>query len=168
MKKNLEIKCKVRDFKKIKAILDNFRNLHYSVENQTDIYYKIKTGRLKLRIINNENGNLIFYDRCEQINKRISNYIISATDDFSELDAILRKQFKVLVTVHKKREIYNYKNIRIHLDKVKDLGRFLEVEIIFKNSGKANSQMKEIISKLNLNEKTFIKESYSDLLIKKS
>lgn len=168
MNKNLEIKCEVSVFKNIKKILENFRNYSYSKEKQTDIYYKVNSGRLKLRIINNKSGNLIFYDRNEQTNKRISNYIISATDNFSELDLILRKQFKVLVTVDKKREIYIYKNIRFHLDSVKDLGKFLEVEIIFNNHKEANLQMNEIISKLKLIENNFIKESYSDLLIKKS
>ncbi|MEO8210306.1 MAG: class IV adenylate cyclase [bacterium] len=168
MNKNYEVKCKIKSFKKIRDIIVQLNNFSYSAENQSDIYYKVNKGRLKLRIINNRSGNLIFYQRSEQTNKKISRYIISQTNNFSELNTILRKQLKVLVIVSKKREIYIYKNIRIHLDTVKKLGKFLEVEIIYNNLESAKFQMKEIIAALNLNQFPFIRESYSDLLIKKS
>ena len=98
--------------------------------------------------------------------KRISKYIISQTENFKELDLILRKQFKVLVSVVKKREIFILKNIRFHLDNVKTLGKFLEIEIVYNNFSKAKVQMNELIAMLNLDEKIFIKKSYSDLLLK--
>jgi adenylate cyclase class 2 len=168
LNKNYEIKCKVANYKKLKNSINKIKNFAYSVEKQIDIYYKVNHGRLKLRIINDGKGALIFYEREEQTNKRISKYIISETNNFIQLDAILRKQFKVLISVQKKREVYIYRNIRIHLDYIKNLGRFLEIEIIYENLKNAKSQMKKIISKLNLNENDFIKESYSDLLITKS
>ncbi|MDQ3019918.1 MAG: class IV adenylate cyclase [Bacteroidota bacterium] len=167
MNKNYEIKCRVENYREIKDLIVRFKKFSYSTEKQTDIYYKVNAGRLKLRIINNRSGSLIFYNRDEQSNKRISKYIISDTNCFSELDAILGKQFKVLVKVNKRREIYVYKNIRIHLDSIKELGKFLEVEIIYNNLASAKLQMKEVISKLKLSKAGFIKNSYSDLLIKK-
>lgn len=167
MNKNYEIKCKLNAPNEIKKYLVNINNCNYTFENQTDIYYKVNNGRLKLRIINDRIGNLIFYDRREKTNKRISKYLISTTNNFKELDEILRKQFEVLVSVHKKRNIFIMDNIRAHVDYVKNLGTFLEIEIIYKDFSKARMQMKGIISYLNLNEKDFIKESYSDMLINK-
>ena len=165
MKKNYEIKCELSDRKTVELIINSVKGYSHSVEKQTDIYYKADTGRLKLRIINDTEGSLIFYDRGEKTGKRISKYIISKTKDHKELDSILRKQFKVLVIVNKKRDIYIHKNIRVHIDTIKGLGRFLEIEIIYENLSKAKEQMKELISKFQLNENKFIKGSYSDLLI---
>ncbi len=166
MNKNFEIKCKIENYEKTGNIIKALKKFSYSAENQTDIYYRVSLGRLKLRIINNKTGNLIFYDRGENEKKRVSKYIISRTDNFKELDEILRRQFNVLISVQKKREIFIKDNIRIHLDNVKGLGKFLEVEIIYTNNKSPRSLMKEIILYLNLNENDFIQCSYSDLLIK--
>ena len=70
-----------------------------------------------------------------------------------------------MVTVDKKREIFVYDNVRIHLDKVKGLGNFLEFEIVFSSMAKAKQQMKTLIKYFGLDEKKFIKNSYSDLLM---
>lgn len=165
MKKNYEIKCELNNYKKTNDLAGSLKKFSYTFEKQVDIYYKVKTGRLKLRIINDKAGNLIYYNRAEKSNKRISHYIISKTEDFKELDNILKKQFEVLITVEKVREIYIHKNIRIHLDRVIKLGSFLEIEIIYGNLTKAKKEMKELIYILKLNEDTFIRNSYSDLLI---
>ncbi len=165
MKKNYEIKCSIDGRKKVTGLKKALSKYIHSIEKQTDIYYKINNGRLKLRIINDISGSLIQYNRAEKKNKRISKYTISKTGDFRELDFILRKQFEVLITVVKKRDIYIDKNVRVHLDNVKGLGSFLEIEIIYDDLSKAKKQMKDLIYRLDLDERKFIKESYSDLLI---
>lgn len=165
MKKNLEIKYKFGNLREISYVTGLLKNYSHTTEIQTDIYYKTGKGRLKLRIINDTEGSLILYNRAEKKNKRISKYTISKTKDYRELDFILRKQFGVLVTVSKKREVYVYNNVRVHIDTVKGLGKFLEIEIIYDEISKAKNQMKLLISDLKLDENKFIKVSYSDLLI---
>ena len=170
MPKNYEIKTYVNNVKNlrrdVRKLVKNKTHRHCK-EFQKDIYYKTGKDRLKLRIINNETGNLIFYDRKEHNKKRVSNYIISETKNFKELDEILKKLFDIFVVVDKEREIFIYDNIRIHLDKVKKLGSFLEIEIIYNSFKEAKKTMNELIEYFNLEEKDFIKESYSDMLIRK-
>ena len=169
MPKNYEIKIFVKSIENIRKaarkLVTNKTYRHFK-ESQKDIYYKTGKDRLKLRIINNETGNLIFYDRKERNKKRVSNYIISETKNFKELDEILKKLFDIFVVVDKEREIFVYDNIRIHLDKVKKLGSFLEIEIIYDSFKEAKKNMNELIGYFNLDEKDFIKESYSDMLIR--
>lgn len=169
MKKNYEIKCRLSsdNFKNIKSLLSKNGSYEYSIEKQTDIYYKVKSGRLKLRIINDKTSNLIFYNRADSKVERVSNYLISSSENFKELEIILSKQFDILIRVVKKREIFIKDNVRIHIDAVKDLGKFLEIEVIYDNLAKAKIQMTNLIDNLNLNKKDFIKVSYSDLLINK-
>lgn len=164
--KNYEIKCKILDIAKFRNIIKKESSYIYSKETQTDIYYRVKKGRLKLRIINNEIASLIYYERSDKTKIRTSNYIISRTKDFKQLDNILRSQLKLLTVVSKVRHIFIKNNIRIHLDRVKKLGDFIEIEIIYKEIKSAKKQMKELIEFLELNKNDFIKHSYSDMLIK--
>ena len=167
MPKNFEIKCRIRNLSEIKKILVSDRSYKYSIEKQKDIYYKVKSGRLKLRIINEKNSDLIYYNRKEKNRERVSNFVISSTINFKELNFIMTEQFEVMVIVNKKREIFVKDNIRIHLDTVNKLGKFLEIEIMFKDLKKAKKLMEELKDLLRLNPKDFIKPSYSDLLINK-
>jgi len=164
LNKNLEIKLKLDNASQILSIRNSLQNYSRSVEKQIDIYYKVNKGRLKLRIINGNEGNLILYSRAEKNVERISHYTISKTKDFKELDFILSRQFGILVKVVKKREIFISKNIRVHLDKVAGLGNYLEIEIIYSDLLNAKKQMKNLVKLLDLDEKKFIKNSYSDLL----
>ena len=166
MRKNYEIKISVKDIKElekaVRKLLRSKKHKHF-IESQKDIYYNIDGGRLKLRIINDEIGNLIYYNRNEHNKKRVSNYIISATKNFKELDEILRKLFYIFIIVDKRREIYTYDNVRIHLDKVKKLGSFLEIEVIYDSFKDAKKTMNDLVNYFSLNENEFIKDSYSDL-----
>ncbi len=168
MATNLEIKCRLNNFRFVRKRISEIKRIVCLKEKQTDVYYNVKKGRLKLRIINNERGNLVFYERREKTSRRISNYLISETESFKELDEILRSQFEVLAIVHKQRNIFLQNNIRIHLDTVKGIGKFLEIEVVYKDIVKATKQMEKLIATLGLYEKDFIKESYSDLLINKN
>ena len=172
MPKNYEIKFPVENYNQVKkkalALRGKFQSQNHYSEAQKDFYYKVKKARLKLRVINNSFGSLIFYDRPEEEGKRISEYLLERTKDHNEMKEILDNLFDELVTVSKKREIFIYDNIRIHLDKVKNLGVFLEFEIIFSSIDKAKKQMKEMIEHFGLDEDKFIKNSYSDLLLKEN
>jgi predicted adenylyl cyclase CyaB len=170
--KNYEIKTPISNFNEIRSIVKNlsgqFKNKKSTMEYQKDIYFRTLSGRLKLRVINNRFGELIFYNRKESKKLRVSKYIISKTEDYKNLNAILSNFFKVVVIVEKIREIYIFDNIRIHLDKVKNLGEFLEFEIIYNDFNKVKKQMKLLIDYFNLDKHKFINHSYSDLLLEKN
>lgn len=172
MPKNYEIKFPVENYNQIKkkalSLRGKFQSQNHYSEAQKDYYYKIKTARLKLRIINNNFGSLIFYDRPEEDSKRISEYLLVRTKDHNEMKEILDNLFEELIVVSKKREVFIYDNVRIHLDKVKNLGVFLEFEIIFSSLEKAKKQMKYMIEHFGLDENVFIKNSYSDMLLKET
>ena len=83
------------------------------------------------------------------------------------MENILNSLYKKLVTVKKEREIFIADNIRIHVDTVKGLGKFLEFEVIIKTISKARKDMEKLVEYFELDEKQFIKISYSDLLLRK-
>ncbi len=172
MRKNYELKVKLHNYDvakwKAESYIHRFKDKHHFFEEQKDIYfYKVNGRRLKLRIINNECGNLVYYDRKENRNKRVSRFLLSDTKNPFELDKILRRFFKVQLIVSKKREIFTVKNLRIHLDKIQGVGIFLEFEIMYKSLTDAKTLMKELMKHFNIKRNDFIKESYSDLILKK-
>lgn len=165
MPKNLEIKVKLRSHTEIKSILKQNRIKLNDLLLQKDIYYKVNNGLLKLRI---ENGNqtLIFYNRDENSKKRWSDYYlleIKNTDGHKYLNRFL----ETIVSVEKRRELYLFNDTRIHLDKVKNLGYFLELETrVLKGLKDAEKRFNYLINLLDLKSKTEIRASYKDLLIK--
>ncbi len=78
--------------------------------------------------------------------------------------------FTVEVIVEKERNLYIYKNTRIHLDNVKKLGAYLELETVVKDITKEEAirEFEDVVNFLNLNLSVQIKKSYRDLLMHKN
>lgn len=164
---NLEIKVPIKSLSSIKKSLDEIDAEFAGVLHQTDIYYKIKKGLLKLRIENGKN-QLIQYFRDEKSKDRWSDYrILEISSD--DARKFLTELFITEVTVKKERKLYWYKNTRIHLDKVKGLGLFLELETKLTNGKKdASERFNFLLKHLQIDEKKQIRKSYRNLLIKRN
>lgn len=82
----------------------------------------------------------------------------------------LSLNFKKLITIEKEREIYIYNNeFEISLDKVKDLGLFIEIEAL-KNSKNVKKTLKELFQfakELNLDISKVDKKGYPYLMMHK-
>lgn len=159
---NLELKIKIDSHKKILEKVKNSNAVYVKTILQKDIYYKVKKGLLKLRV---EEGNftLIKYLRDEK-GKRWSNYhLLTLTGEDTE--KYLSDLFEVDTIVQKKRELYMYKNTRIHLDKVKGLGNFLELEsVVLENKKISEKEFYEVVEFLGLDLSKQIKASYKNLI----
>jgi predicted adenylyl cyclase CyaB len=167
MPKNLEIKVKLSSHKEIKSILKKNKIQFEELLIQKDIYFKIDKGILKLRI-ENDKQTLIFYDRNEKSKKRWSNYHLLEIDK-TDGNKYLKRFLEVLIIVNKKRELYLYNNTRIHLDYVKGLGYFLELETKVLNGLKdAEIRFAEMMSLLKLGNKQELRTSYKDLLLSRN
>ncbi len=166
--KNIELKVKLDDGDQIIQTLEKINAKFGGRLNQIDTYYNCQKGRLKLREINNKVFELIYYERPDKKNSKISNYQIVKIEKqrINFLKEILGKLFGKLVVVKKERKLWIHKNTRIHIDKVEKLGNFLELETVVKNLNDADKEHKEIIKLLQLSKFKKIEKSYSDLLLK--
>lgn len=166
MPRNLELKIKTNSFKKLKQLLKQNGIKLTEILIQKDVYYKTDKGLLKLRIENNETS-LIFYKRNEKSKKRWSDFELIKFSNGNP-EKFLSKFLSVEVTVSKIRELYLYNNTRIHLDKVKGLGSFVELETKVVDGLKdADKRFLETVKILELNTQTQIRSSYKDLLLNK-
>lgn len=166
MATNLEIKQPIDSFDKIKNILIENKAEDKGLLIQKDTYYKYDKGLLKLR---EQNGSfqLIKYNRDETGKDRWSNYELL----FIEGENVEEYLSEILATecvVEKNRELFLYDNTRIHLDTVKNLGLFLELEtLVFDDYEDAKSRFDNVVNLLGLNTSAQIRNSYRDLILAK-
>lgn len=140
------------------------------VDLQTDTYFNVQHGRLKLRQGNIEN-NLIYYERVNQAGPKSSHFQLVAIPDAEILKQILSSSLGIKAVVHKKREIYFINNVKFHIDEVTGLGNFAEIEASNKYADLPKQKLQEqcdfYMRELRIDEKNLISVSYSDLLINK-
>lgn len=168
--KNIELKISVDNHQEIIKSLRVIKAKNLGILIQKDTYYNCPSGRLKLREINNKKYELIFYKRPNLKESKISDIDIINLNkkNNTQFNLFLSKAFGVFVIVNKKRNFWLYKNTRILLDDVKNLGKFLEIETVVKNNNMINAKKEynEVCSMLNLIKYKRIEKSYSDLLVK--
>jgi adenylate cyclase class IV len=162
---NLELKIKVLSHKKFLSILKMIGAEDRGTLKQKDIYYKVRKGLLKLRV-EKKTYTLIKYLRNEK-GKRWSNYELLLMEGKNP-EKYLGEIFKIDTIVEKKRKLFLYKNTRVHLDEVKALGKFLELEtLLIGNRKDATERFDEIVKILNLDLSKQIKASYKNLMMGK-
>lgn len=167
--KNIELKISLNNFSDIILALKLAGAEFKGKLVQTDTYYNCKTGRLKLREINNKDFELIFYKRPDKNGSEVSHYQIAKIEKNQLRNAkiILKASLGEKVIVRKKRNLWLYKHTRIHLDEVNDLGSFLELETVVKgiNLMRAEEEHYKIIKLLSIDKFKKCNKSYSDLLL---
>lgn len=166
----IEIKARCNEQDKVRDILKGEGADFKGLDIQTDTYFRVPHGRLKLREGNIEN-NLIHYDRPNQEGPKQSNVLLYRSSPGSNLKGILMKALGVLVVVEKKREIYFIDNIKFHIDTVAGLGAFIEIEAIDEDGSIGKEQLQKqcehYLERFNVDEIDLIDCSYSDLLLAK-
>ncbi|MEA3229510.1 MAG: class IV adenylate cyclase [archaeon] len=167
---NVEIKarCSTQKQENIKDILKSKNADFKGTDHQIDTYFKVKSGRLKLREGNIEN-HLIYYEREEKKGPKQSDVILFRSDPASSLKEILTKSLEILVIVDKTRDIYFIDNVKFHIDTVKSLGTFIEIEAIdkYRNMGKDKllQQCNFYIGLFDISKDDLLPVSYSDILL---
>jgi len=126
---NIEIKARCADQVTIREILRSQHADFLGADHQTDTYFNVPHGRLKLREGNIENA-LVYYEREDQVGPKQAQVTLYPTTPASVLKEILTRSLGVLVVVQKQREIYFIDNVKFHLDMVNGLGTFVEIEAI--------------------------------------
>lgn len=166
MAKNLEFKVRYESLSVLIPMLTNLQAKHKETIYQVDTYFNNPKGRLKLRETDEATeGWLIYYERPNEVESRYSLYELCEIHKPTILKKLLTDALGVKTIVKKQRSIWIYKNTRIHLDNVTDLGEFVELETVFQGQSdtdatKEHEHVKDI---LKLNSAEPIAVSYSEL-----
>jgi predicted adenylyl cyclase CyaB len=167
MPSNIEIKATLMDRSAAEATAVRLSDTPAKIIHQEDYFFSSRGARLKLRIFSSEQGELIRYERSDMADVRRSNYIIARTPDPKMLLEILSATLGVTGVVTKTRTLYRIGQTRVHLDEVKGLGDFLELEVVLQ-PGQNESDGKEIartlLQEFGIDSRHLIAEAYVDLL----
>jgi len=170
MATNIELKASYQDLGRAKGICRALGAKHTGTDFQLDTYFKVPSGRFKLRESTLTGNSLIFYERKNEREPKESDYLLVRIEgEPTALRQLLAHALGLLVQVRKKRDVFILGNTRIHLDNVESLGRFVEFEYLVSNNGAADNSAKELRllrERLNIAKDDLIDVSYGDLVLR--
>ena len=165
---NIEFKAKTNNIEALEEKLHSLNPQFIGEDHQKDTYYKVNTGRLKLREGNIENA-LIWYQREDVGGAKQSDILLYKHAPDNALKNILIKLHGVKIIIDKIRKIYFLENVKFHFDRVEGLGTFVEVEAIDSTGKIGIEKLKEqcsfYINFLEIKNEDFMKKSYSDMMM---
>ncbi len=166
--RNAEIKARCQNLERVRRTLHEKNAEHPGTDHQVDTYFDVDHGRLKLREGDIENY-LIHYRRPDAKDPQTSEILLFETEPGTMLKPILTEALGVLGEVVKDREIYYLGNTKIHIDRVRHLGRFLEIEVIDRNNEKTENELmrrcRDVMSELDVSRDKLVDVSYIDLIL---
>src|SRR5215472_3599569 len=165
MPRNVEIKAILKDRVAVVAAVAGQSDAPATIV-QHDFFFRCSEGRLKLRVFEPGRGELIRYQREGVADARSSHYQIARTSDPEALLDILTQALGRVGEVKKTRILYRIGQTRVHIDRVEDLGDFLEVEVVLRpdQSEEAGKRMaEELLAQLGIERNQLIAEAYVDL-----
>jgi adenylate cyclase class IV len=167
MARNVEIKAFAPDLAEVTRKVRSLAAAAPETIEQADVFFKTPRGRLKLRFLSPMRGQLIFYERADQAGPKTSVYSIYWTSDPTGLRAVLSATYGEEVTVEKVRMLFHIGRTRVHLDSVKHLGEFVELEVVLEDGEAAETGVAEahrLMEDLGIAQESLIEGAYADLL----
>lgn len=165
---NVEIKARSAAPEFVRKYLLDHKAVFKGIDEQTDTYFNVSVGRLKLREGNIEN-NLIYYNRQNQPGPKSSSFHLVKVDDAKGLREVLEKSLGIKMIVKKKREIYYIGNVKFHIDEVPGLGSFIEIEagnvLVDKTESELLEQCNFYLREFRIKDEDLVAVSYSDMLL---
>lgn len=167
MPTNIEIKARARDFEEVRRRAESLSVTPVEVIPQEDIFFNTEKGRLKLRVLALNLGQLIYYTRPDQQGPKRSEYHFYETPDPENLKRVLELAYGIRGVVKKTRYLYLVGQTRVHLDDVDGLGQFMELEVVMgeeQSDAEGQAIAEGLMSRLGVERGDLLEGAYMDLL----
>ena len=167
MPTNVEIKARVNNFERFRQAVEQISDMPCQIIPQEDVFFCAPHGRLKLRLLAKDRGQLIYYERPDSDAPKRSDYFIYSSANPAELRHVLERGLGLRGVVRKTRYLYMVKNTRIHLDQVEGLGDFMELEVVLGNNQtieEGQAVALDLMTRLGICKEDLIHGAYMDLL----
>jgi predicted adenylyl cyclase CyaB len=165
--RNVELKARLRDHGAAMRVASRLAGGEGpEVLEQTDTYFNVPRGRLKLRQ-EGARAELIFYMRADRATPRTSEYEIVPVEGGDELKGLLASALGIRSVVRKNRALFMCGNTRIHIDEVGSLGSFLELEVVLApggDVGEGEVVARALLAEFSLGEDDVLSGSYGEMI----
>ena len=166
---NIEFKSYCKNVDKAIEICKSIGAEHVRDVKQTDIYYFVPKGRLKIRNDGEYRKYLIFYERLNSSKVRSCSYEkIDISSNHHSIENILEKSLQSKITVEKNRTIFKKDHFILNIDEIKDIGNFLEIEVIVDerfSQEKATQEANNLMNDFKIPQSEIVSFSYADLIV---
>ena len=160
---NLEVKTPLDDRVAMEHRLRGLGATRVWTRRQTDTFYEVPDGLLKLREAEGAAAELISYHRVDGV----SDYDLATLDDAERWKRLIGRVLPVAATVAKERTLWMVRHTRVHLDDVDGLGDYLELETVLVDGldrAAGQREHESVIEGLGLDRERFIAVPYRELL----
>jgi predicted adenylyl cyclase CyaB len=163
---NLELKARISDLAAARALAAGIGAVRQGTEVQVDRYFAVPAGRLKLRRSSLDGAHLIAYLRPDDAGSRVARFHRLPVADPDGLEAILSAMFGGAARVAKERDVWWWRDVRIHLDTVQGLGSFVEFEARLDRIGdprEARRRLEQLKREFGIDSRDAIPGSYGEM-----
>ena len=129
-RRNVELKATDSEPERSLAICRTLDAEDRGVIEQRDTHFVVAHGGLKLREESPGRPHLIQFERADEPQERLSSYRVVEVEDGATCRAALSAALGVRCVVVKRRRLFLWQTVRIHLDSVDGLGSFIELEAV--------------------------------------
>ncbi len=167
MPANIEIKARVSDPDHLQARAAALSDVPVQVIPQEDTFFNVPRGRLKLRQVSPEEGQLVYYERPDREGPKRSNYLLAPTTEPESLKRALTAALGVRGVVRKTRRLFLSGQTRIHLDEVEGLGHFMELEVVLtpgQSDAEGMAVAEDLMRQLGVEPADLLEGAYMDML----
>ncbi len=170
MPANIEIKARVSNPEELESRVGAMADGPGDTIFQEDTFFMIERGRLKLRTLSADRGELIYYERTDSAGPKRSDYLIARTADPVSLETVLAAAHGVRGVVRKRRKLFMVGQTRVHLDEVDGLGSWMELEVVLEkgqSSADGAAIAAGLMRELGIADSDLVEGAYIDLLERK-
>lgn len=164
----VEIKAKIENITSLEESLKNLGAKYISAHEVFDTYFNPSAG-YTTKITKIPNENILFFFEKDPSLKRFKIHKFKIVDDINDLEQILGKILGVKIKIHKARKLYNFKEIIIKIDTIKELGTFiiLQKEVKENEIEETNKELLDFLDRLKIDRKYLQTEPFDVLMLKK-
>jgi predicted adenylyl cyclase CyaB len=166
MPRNVEIKARLSDADATRLVAAAADGPPTTL-HQTDTFFRVAAGRLKLREFADGTAELIHYARPDTTAPAASRYAKAAVPDGAPLRDLLTAALGLRGRVVKRRLLFRVGRTRVHLDEVEGLGAFLELEVEMaegESEAAGAEEAQRLMREFGIPESALVAEAYVDLL----
>lgn len=164
---NVELKARDPDPEATAARCAALGATPHGALHQTDTYFMARRGRLKLRE-GDDGSELIAYSRPDDAEASESTYVRAPVPAATLVLEALDGALGTTVVVSKRRRLFLWEGVRIHLDEVDELGSFIEFEAVLPDAGDlatARAKVDRLRAELGIEDDALVSVGYADLLM---
>jgi predicted adenylyl cyclase CyaB len=165
MPRNVEIKARVVDWEQMRQRVAAIADRPPEMLQQEDVFFTVPRGRLKLRTQNGA-AELIYYLRENSSGPRQCDYLRLPIPDPAATREMLALVHGQRGIIRKTRWLYMVGQTRIHLDRVENLGDFVELEVVLRDDQRLEegaAVARDLMARLDIREDHLVDRAYVDL-----